>query len=104
MSLNLKELHEIDKHLQYRCGKRIIDLKQKRMLKGTYKEVGSDEEQTGDNFFAYELMNCSALEVYECYVKYFNITIQDPHEKERIPVRAEWTDEYKVINFREVGQ
>jgi hypothetical protein len=89
---------EIEKFIEHRLGKRISDRNKKRLLKGSFKEVDSDKIIEGDNFMAYPLQKCSAFEVYQCYVDYFNYTIQQ-NEKVRIPVSAEWVNGYEKVRI-----
>ncbi len=88
------EIKEIEKFLEYDLNKRISDKDKtkRRMLCGTFKMKGSKKKFTGDEFMAYELTRSSALEVYECYIKYFNYTLR-LDEKERIAISAEWKEE-----------
>jgi len=88
----ITEIVEIEKFLMYTLNKRIKNLKEKRLISGTFKEKGSNKEISGDEFMAYDLVGCSSLEVYECYIKYFNYTIQRPNEIERISVNAKWVE------------
>ena len=83
---------EIEKFIEYNLNERIVDKNKenRRKISGTFKEKGSNELNENDIFMAYELMHSSALEVYRCYVEYFNYTIQRPGEKERIAVSAKW--------------
>lgn len=90
MGIDVTQLIEIEKFIEHRLNKTISDRENKRLLKGSYKEEGSDEIFSEDNFMAYELQRCSALEVYECYIEYFNHTIQKHDEKRRIAVCARW--------------
>lgn len=85
------KLMEIEKFLEYNLNKRINDrnANNRKLLNGSFKEEGSDKIFEGDNFLAYELSRCSAFEVYECYVAYYNYTITE-FEKKRIAVKAEW--------------
>lgn len=83
---------EIEKFLQTNLKKLIQNQNQQRKLYGKFMEEGSAKIHEGDNFMAYELAKCSAFEVYECYIKYFNHTITN-NEKIRFPVSAEWEDE-----------
>lgn len=82
---------EVEKFLEYQLGKRITDRNKdkRRLLHGTFKEEGSDKVHTGDNFLAYELSHCSASQVYECYVFYYNHTLRHG-EKVRVAISAEW--------------
>ena len=91
-NISVIELVEIEKFLQYNLGKRIKNKSQRRMLLGKFKEKGNQKVFDGDDFYAYELQGLSATEVYDCYLKYFNYTIQNPDEKERFVVSAEWGD------------
>lgn len=83
---------EIEKFLQYNLNKYISNRNKKRTIRGSFKEKGSNKIYRGDEFEAYELSGCSALEVYECYIAYYNYTIQNKFEKARIAVKAEWVE------------
>lgn len=85
------EMIEIEKFIQYKLGKRIRDLSNKKLLLGKFKVEGSDEFIEGDDFMAYEIYGYDASEVYECYIKYFNYTLK-PHEKKRFAVEARWSE------------
>ncbi len=93
--MKITELVQIEKYLEYNLGKRIVDKDKdsRKKISGVFKEEGSDKEISGDVFLAYDLCKCSALEVYSCYVNYFNYTIQRPNEKKRIAIGAEWIKE-----------
>ena len=93
MGLNITKIHEIEKHIEFRLNKRIAERNKKYLIRGTYKEKGSNKLHTLDEFMAYKLMGANALESYECYISWFNITIQNPDEKERIAVSAKWVKE-----------
>ena len=93
MGIILTEVKEIEKFLMFSLRKRITNMNKKRLLRGSFKEVGSDEIINGDEFEAYELNKCSAMEVYECYIEYFNLTIQRPGEKKRVAVGASWVED-----------
>jgi len=98
--MGITDIVEIEKFLQYNCGKFISNKNksERKKLICSYKNVGSDEIHLGDNFLAYDLSGCSALEVYACYVRYFNYTIQTKFEKERIAVSARWK-KVKEVEF-----
>jgi len=93
MGLNITEIYEIEKHIEYILNKRIENKSEKHLIKGTYKEKGSNKLHTLDEFMAYKLISGDALESYECYISWFNLTIQRIGEKERIAVSAEWIEE-----------
>jgi hypothetical protein len=82
---------EFEKHVEYNLRKKIVDRNpaNRKLLRGCFREKGSKKLHKGDEFLAYELSKCSALEVYECYISWFNGTLR-PFEKPRIAVSAKW--------------
>lgn len=88
---NITEWFEIEKFIQSRC-KKILSTP-KKLIRGCFKEEGSEEIFEGDEFMAYPINRGSAIETYETYIDYFNYTSQDKFEKKRIAVNAEWVED-----------
>lgn len=86
----ISEIHEVEKHIQSRLGKRIST--PKRLLRGTFKENDSEILKEGDEFMAYPVGKGDAMETYNAYISYFNYTSMDVTERKRIAVKAEWVD------------
>ena len=53
--MTFQTIIEIEKFIQFKLNKRISNLKEKRLLKGTFRIKGTNEILDGDNFMAYEI-------------------------------------------------
>jgi len=83
---------EHEKFIQFVLNKRISNLSKKRLIRGSFKEEGSEKVISGDEFMAYEIQKGDALESYKCYIEYFNHTLRKG-ELKRIAVCAVWVNQ-----------
>lgn len=80
--------------------KKLMYSEDKVFIKGKYKESGSEEIQSGDDFWANRVWESgepiSAELIYRTYLEWFNRTRADPSEKERFFVSAEIRDNKEI--------
>ena len=73
--------------------KKLIFSEEKIWIEGCFKEIGSEEIITGENFWAKKIhssgKSITAGEIYKTYIEWFNRTLR-PGEKERIFVSAKF--------------